>query len=139
MKVNVTIEYGTTSDNNVTITRPQAIREMKKIAGEARAGLYLCQDVTVKLRDVQIKRRINVTSIIAVFYLQPKVPSSTSLSNSDIDCIKGVGIFMDLKADPERNTPMFNEHSGTAAFVTYGASGLCCQEGLVENGGICGE
>ena len=139
-KINVTIDYGTTSVNNVSITRNQALSVMKKFAGTARAGLYLCRDVTVKLRDVQVTRGINVTSIMGVFHLVPKLPASKSLSSSAISCVKGAGVFMDLKAQPGRNAPkLFGVHSATGAVVTYHLKGLCCADGLVESNGICGE
>ena len=113
---------------------------MKKIEGAARAGLYLCRDVTVKLRDVQISHRINVTSIMGVFYLKPKLLGSKTLSSSAISCVKGAGIFMDLKAQPGRNAPKLSGgHSATAAVVTYNMKGLCCGDGLVASNGICGE
>lgn len=139
-KINVTIEYGNTSVNNVSITRNQALDVMKKIAGTARAGLYLCRDVTVKLRDVQVTRRINVTYIMGVFHLVPKEAISKFLSNSAIKCVKGAGIFMDLKSQLARNAPkLFGAQPTTGAFVTYYMKGLCCADGLVESNGICGE
>lgn len=139
-KINVTIEYGTALLNNVTATRNQALSAMKTIAGVARAGLYLCRDVTVKLRDVQVTRGINVTSIMGVFHLVPKLLASKSLSSSAINCVKGAGIFVDLKAQPGQNAPkIFGGHSANAAVVTYNPRGLCCRDGLVESNGICGK
>lgn len=136
----MTIEYGTTSVNNVSITRNQAHSVMKKIAGTARAGLYLCRDVTVKLRDLQVTRGINMISIMGIFHLVPKLAASKSLSSSAINCVKGAEVFMDLKAQPGRNAPkLFGAHSATGAVVTYYMKGLCCGDGLVENNGICGE
>ena len=133
-KVNITLEY-----NDANITRNQAISEMREIAGEAIAGLYTCQDVTVELRDVHIRRIINVTSITAVFYLRSKLSPSTSLSSIDIDCVKESGVFRDFKVIPERKAPKFNGHSAKAVDVTYDTSGLCCKYGHVDNSGICGE
>ena len=126
--------------NNATVTRNQAVSAMKTIAGAARLALYLCRDVTVKLRDVQVTRGINVTSITGVFHLVPKQLASQSLSSSAINCINGAGIFMDLKAQPARNAPkIFGNYSANAAVVTYDTTGLCCRDGLVESDGICGE
>ena len=139
-KINVTIEYGNTSVSNVSTTRSQAITVMKKITGTVRAGLYLCRDVTVKLRDVQVTRGINVTYIMGVFHLVPKEVTSKSLSSSAINCVKGAEIFMDLKTQPGRNAPkLFGAHTATRAVVTYYMKGLCCADGLVESNGICGE
>jgi len=139
-KINVTIEYGNTSVNNVSITRIQALGVMKKIAGTARARLFLCRDVTVKLRDVQVTRGINVTYIMGVFHLVPKEATSKFLSSSAIKCFKGAGIFMDLKTQPARNAPkLFGAQHATGAVATYYTKGLCCADGLVESNGICGE
>ena len=139
-KINVTIEYGNTSVNNVSIARNQALGVMKKIAGTARARLFLCRDVTVKLRDVQVTRGINVTYIMGVFHLVPKEATSKFLSSSAIKCFKGAGIFMDLKTQPARNAPkLFGAQHATGAVATYYTKGLCCADGLVESNGICGE
>lgn len=139
-KINVTIEYGNTSVSNVSTTRNQAISVMKKIVGTAKAGLYICRDVTVKLRDVQVTRGINVIHIMGVFHLVPKVDTTKSLSSSAINCVKGAEIFMDLKTQPGRNAPkLFISHSATKVVVTFYMKGLCCADGLVESNGICGE
>ena len=145
-KINVTIEYGTTSVSNVSITQNQALSVMKKIAGTARAELYLCRNVTVKLRDVSHvestwnQRGINVTYIMGVFHLVPKLVTAKFLSSSAINCVKGAGIFMDLKTQPGRNAPkLLGAHPATGAVVTYYMRGLCCGDGLVESNGICGE
>ena len=139
-KISVTIEYGNMSVKNVSITRNQALGVMKKIAGTARAGLYLCRDVMVKLRDVQVTLGMNVTYIMGVFHLVPKEVTSKSLSSSAVKCVKGAGIFMDLKSQLARNAPrLFGAQSATGAVAAYYMKGLCCADGLVESNGICGE
>ena len=113
---------------------------MKKVAGTTRAGLYICRDVTVKLRDVHVTRGINVTSIMGVFHLVPKLATSKYLSSSATACVKGAEIFMDLKTQPGRNAPKLSGvHPATGAVVTYYTNRLCCADGLVESNGMCGE
>ncbi|KAL9966350.1 hypothetical protein ACROYT_G024405 [Oculina patagonica] len=135
-KINVTIEYGTALLNNITVTRTQAIDAMKTISVAARLALFWCRDVMVKLRDVQVTRGINVTSIMGVFHLVQI--GSNYLSSNAMNCVKQAGLFMNLKAQPGQIAPrIFGGHSANAALVTYNTKGLCCRDGLVENNGIC--